>query len=59
MPKDPNLTVQDVRAHCRENLIGYKIPRRVEFRANLPKTSVGKVLRRTLRDEVLGVRKKP
>src|SRR3954464_12714845 len=59
VPKDPNLTVQDVRAHCRENLIGYKIPRRVEFRANLPKTSVGKVLRRTLRDEVLGVRKKP
>jgi len=59
VPKDPNLTVQDVRAHCRENLIGYKIPRRVEFRANLPKTSVGKVLRWTLRDEVLGVRKKP
>jgi long-chain acyl-CoA synthetase len=59
VPKDPNLTVQDIRAHCRENLIGYKIPRRVEFRANLPKTSVGKVLRRALRDEVLGAREKP
>src|SRR3954467_15787784 len=58
VPKDPNLTVQDIRAHCRENLIGYKIPRRVEFRANLPKTSVGKVLRRALRDEVLEAREK-
>jgi long-chain acyl-CoA synthetase len=59
VPKDPNLTVQDIRAYCRENLTGYKIPRRVEFRDSLPKTSVGKVLRRALRDEVLGALEKP
>ena len=44
-------------AHARENLTGYKIPRRIEFRDSLPKTNVGKVLRRALRDEVLGARK--
>src|SRR3954468_18054973 len=54
VPKDPNLTAQDIRTYCRENLIGYKIPRRVEFRDSLPKTNVGKVLRRVLRDEALG-----
>jgi long-chain acyl-CoA synthetase len=55
VPKDPTLTVESIRAHCRANLAGYKIPRRVEFRDSLPKTNVGKVLRRALRDEVLGV----
>src|SRR4051812_31214738 len=58
VPKDPNLTAQDIRAYCRENLIGYKIPRRVEFRDSLPKSNVGKVLRRALRDEVLGAQEK-
>src|SRR3954468_17138665 len=58
VPKDPNLTVQDIRAYCRENLIGYKIPRRVEFRDSLPKSNVGKVLRRALRDEALGAQEK-
>lgn len=48
--RDPALTREDVLAWCRENLTGYKIPRHVEFRAELPKTSVGKVLRRALRD---------
>jgi long-chain acyl-CoA synthetase len=38
-------------AHCRERLTGYKCPREVEFRAELPKTNVGKILRRELRDE--------
>src|SRR3954469_11405926 len=54
LPKDPKLTVEDIRKHARENLTGYKIPRRIEFRDSLPKTNVGKVLRRALRDEVLG-----
>ena len=54
VPKDPKLTVEDIRKHARENLTGYKIPRRIEFRDSLPKTNVGKVLRRALRDEVLG-----
>ena len=48
--KDPNLTVEQVKAHARENLTGYKQPRFVEFRTELPKTNVGKILRRELRD---------
>ncbi|HEX2649395.1 MAG TPA: long-chain-fatty-acid--CoA ligase [Burkholderiales bacterium] len=49
--KDPSLTEAQVLAHCKENLTGYKQPRYVEFRAELPKTNVGKILRRALRDE--------
>ncbi len=48
--KDPALTEAEVREHCKLNLTGYKLPRVVEFRADLPKTPVGKVLRRELRD---------
>jgi long-chain acyl-CoA synthetase len=49
--KDPDLTEREVRAHCHENLTGYKCPKHIEFRAELPKTNVGKILRRALRDE--------
>ena len=49
--KDPSLTEAQVRAHCKEQLTGYKQPKHVEFRAELPKTNVGKILRRALRDE--------
>lgn len=49
--KDPSLTAPQVLAHCRENLTGYKVPKYVEFRNELPKTNVGKILRRELRDE--------
>ncbi|MCM2335699.1 MAG: long-chain fatty acid--CoA ligase [Pseudomonas sp.] len=48
--KDPALTADQVRAHARENLTGYKHPKFVEFRTELPKTNVGKILRRELRD---------
>jgi long-chain acyl-CoA synthetase len=48
--KDPNLTADDIRAHCREFLTGYKQPKLIEFRDSLPKTNVGKILRRELRD---------
>ncbi len=48
--KDPNLTSDQVIAYCRENLTSYKVPKIVEFRTELPKTNVGKVLRRALRD---------
>jgi len=48
--KDPNLSEASVRAHCKENLTGYKQPKVIEFRADLPKTPVGKILRRELRD---------
>ena len=51
--KDPALTEQQVMEYCRKNLTGYKIPRHVEFRSELPKTNVGKILRRALRDEEL------
>ncbi len=50
--KDPNLTEQDVIEHCRKNLTGYKVPKHVYFRQDLPKTNVGKILRRALRDEL-------
>jgi long-chain acyl-CoA synthetase len=49
--KDEALTAEAVLKHCREHLTGYKVPRDVEFRAELPKTNVGKILRRELRDE--------
>jgi len=49
--KDPSLTEADVLAHCRAHLTGYKIPRHVAFRADLPKTNVGKILRRELREQ--------
>ncbi len=48
--RDPALTEADVRAYCEANLTGYKRPKVVEFRNDLPKTPVGKVLRRELRD---------
>jgi len=48
---NPNITEQDVLDYCRENLTNYKRPRVVEFREDLPKTNVGKILRRALRDE--------
>ncbi len=49
--KDPQLSEAQVRAHCRENLTGYKQPKVVEFRTELPKTPVGKILRRELRGQ--------
>ena len=49
--KDPKLSADDVIAHCRSHLTGYKCPRDVEFRTELPKSNVGKILRRELRDE--------
>ncbi len=49
--KDPQLTEADVLEHCRRELTGYKRPNYVEFRTELPKTNVGKILRRALRDE--------
>jgi long-chain acyl-CoA synthetase len=48
---DPNVTEQDVIDYCRKNLTNYKRPKLVEFREELPKTNVGKILRRELRDE--------
>lgn len=48
--KDPNLTADDIKNHCRHELTGYKQPRYIEFRTELPKTNVGKILRRELRD---------
>lgn len=49
--RDPSLTVEEVIAHCRENMTGYKVPKQVEFRTELPKTNVGKILRRALRED--------
>jgi len=56
--KDQSLTDKEVIEHCKKNMTGYKVPRFVEFRSELPKTNVGKILRRTLRDEELAKLKK-
>ena len=48
--KDPNITEQDLLEHCKKELTGYKRPKFIEFRTELPKTNVGKILRRALRE---------
>jgi len=55
--KNPALTEKDVIAYARENLTAYKVPKTIEFREELPKTNVGKILRRELRDEELAKHK--
>lgn len=47
--KDSSLKKEEIIAYCKENLTGYKVPKHVEFRSELPKTNVGKILRRELR----------
>jgi len=49
--KDPNLTAEDIIKFCYGQLTNYKVPKHIEFRTELPKTNVGKILRRELRDE--------
>ncbi|MEK7257162.1 MAG: AMP-binding protein [Bacteroidota bacterium] len=49
--KDESLTAQEVISYCRENMTGYKVPKHVEFRKDLPKSNVGKILRRELREK--------
>jgi long-chain acyl-CoA synthetase len=56
--RDENLAAEDLVAHCRKYLVAYKAPRHVEFRADLPKNNVGKILRRALREEGAGARRK-
>ncbi|MCK0149805.1 AMP-binding protein [Marivita sp. S6314] len=51
--RDESLTEQDIRAHCKAHLTAYKVPKRVEFRDDLPKSNVGKILRKDLRAEEL------
>jgi long-chain acyl-CoA synthetase len=46
------LTAEDLMAYCKEQFTGYKKPRSIEFRTELPKSNVGKILRRELRDEI-------
>jgi long-chain acyl-CoA synthetase len=50
--KNPALTEKDVIEHCRKSLAGYKVPKHVYFRSELPKSNVGKILRKTLREEI-------
>ena len=51
--KDPGLTKEVLAAYCAKELTGYKRPKVIEFRTELPKTNVGKILRRELRDAVV------
>jgi len=53
VPRDPNITKVAIIAHCREYLTGYKVPKEIEFRTELPKTNVGKILRRALKENVI------
>src|SRR5688572_26102777 len=53
--KDPNLTEQELKKYCHENLTNYKVPKHIEFRDDLPKSNVGKILRRVLKEEHGGV----
>ena len=48
--KDPSLTEEEIKSYCKENLTGYKVPKHYEFRNDLPKSNVGKILRRLLKD---------
>jgi len=56
--KDPELNAETIIQHCKKHLTAYKVPRQVEFRDELPKTNVGKILRRALRDEAIQALKK-
>lgn len=49
--KDPSLSEEELRTYCHENMTNYKVPRHLEFRTELPKTNVGKILRRELKDQ--------
>lgn len=49
--KDKSLTKDEIKSYCKSNLTGYKVPKHIEFRKELPKTNVGKILRRALREE--------
>lgn len=51
--RDDSVTEADLRTHCKESLTAYKVPRQIVFRDDLPKTNVGKILRRSLRDEAV------
>jgi long-chain acyl-CoA synthetase len=50
--KDPKLTAPQIIEHCKKSLTGYKVPKHVYFKSDLPKSNVGKILRKVLRDEV-------
>jgi long-chain acyl-CoA synthetase len=52
VPKDPSLTAEQVIAHAKSSLTGYKVPKHVHFKRELPKSNVGKILRKDLRDEL-------
>jgi long-chain acyl-CoA synthetase len=49
--KDDSLTVEELKAYCHENMTNYKVPKHIEFRTELPKTNVGKILRRALKEQ--------
>jgi long-chain acyl-CoA synthetase len=52
VPRDANVSVEDLRTHCKQHLAAYKVPTEFELRESLPQSAVGKILYRVLRDEV-------
>jgi len=57
--RDPDLSAEDLRAHCKAHLTAYKVPKIIEFRDELPKSNVGKILRKDLRSEEPGAAEPP
>jgi len=54
LSREKTLTEEEVTAYCKEKLAAYKVPKMIEFMDDLPKTAVGKILRRELRDREVG-----
>ena len=52
VPRDPNVSLDELKAHCKANLAAYKVPKFIELRESLPQSAVGKILYRVLRDEL-------
>ena len=50
VPRDGGVTTEELKAYCKENFTGYKVPKHIVFKDSLPMTPVGKILRRELRD---------
>jgi long-chain acyl-CoA synthetase len=52
VPRDANVSIDELKGHCKKNLAAYKVPAEIELRDSLPQSAVGKILYRVLRDEV-------
>jgi long-chain acyl-CoA synthetase len=56
VPRDPEVSLDELKAHCKQHLAAYKVPTEIELRDSLPQSAVGKILYRVLREEVAAKR---